>query len=342
MNINEATTDAVREATTDAVRALVCRSLGPDLQGVAVGGVALNAPGPQEVHIRVRSAALNFPDLLMTEGRYQYKPDLPFVLGTEGAGEVLACGRDVAQFKQGDRVSFSVRCGAIAEQVVVDAAHVTGSPQEFNDDQAAAYHVGAITAYVALVVRGNLQPGETLLVHGASGGMGFAAVQLGVHLGANVIATGTSDTKLGVVTAAGAHHVLNLKNGFREQVKTLTAGEGADVIYDPVGGDVFDESVRCIRWGGRLLVIGFAGGRIASIAANMPLIKGFSVVGVRAGEEVRHQPVLGPTYLRKVLALANAGVFKPHIGAVFTLDQSLEALKSLSRRQFAGKVVIRP
>ena len=328
--------------TVGTVRALCCRSLGPALQGVAVGTVALPALGPQDVHIRVRSAALNFPDLLMTEGKYQYKPDLPFVMGTEGAGEVLACGQEVAPFKPGDRVSFHVRSGAIAEQVVVNVAHVTASPQGFNDDDAAAYHVGAITAYVALVVRGNLQPGETLLVHGASGGMGMAAVQLGAHLGATVIATGTSDTKLAAVQVAGAHHVLNLKNGFREQVKALTANEGADVIYDPVGGDVFDESVRCIRWGGRLLVIGFAGGRIPSIGANMPLIKGFSVVGVRAGEEVRRQPVLGSTYLRKVQALADAGVFKPHIGAIFGLGQSLEALKSLSQRQFAGKVVIRP
>lgn len=332
----------MNDATPTMVRALRCNSLGPDLQGVQVGSVSLPALGPGGVQIRVSAAALNFPDLLMTEGKYQYKPDLPFVMGTEGAGEVVACGGQVVQFKPGDRVSFSVRSGAMAEQVVVDASHVMAAPSPFNDDEAAAYHVGAITAYVALAVRGNLQPGETLLVHGASGGMGIPAVQLGVHLGATVIATGTSDAKLAIVKAAGAHHVLNLKNGFREQVKALTNGNGADVIYDPVGGDVFDESVRCIHWGGRLLVIGFAGGRIPSIGANMPLIKGFSVVGVRAGEEIRRQPVLGPTYLRKVQGLANVGLFKPHIGAAFALDQSLDALKALSQRQFAGKLVIRP
>lgn len=324
------------------VRALRCNSLAPNLQGVTVGEVALHALGPGDVQIQVAAAALNFPDLLMTEGKYQYKPDLPFVMGTEGAGEVLACGSQVVGFKPGDRVVFHVRSGAIAEQVVVGAEHVVPAPGPFNNDEAAAYQVGAITAYVALAVRGNLQPGETLLVHGGSGGMGFAAVQLGVHLGATVIATGTSDTKLATVKAAGAHHVLNLRHGFREPVKALTGGQGADVIFDPVGGDVFDESVRCIRWGGRLLVVGFAAGRIPAIAANMPLIKGFSVVGVRAGEEVRRQPVLGPSYLRKVQALADAGLLKPHIGAVFGLDQSMDALKALASRQFAGKLVIRP
>lgn len=329
-------------ANPTIVKALCCTSLGPHLQGVAVGCVALPALGSNDVQIAVRSAALNFPDLLMTEGKYQFKPDLPFVMGTEGAGEVLARGAAVEQFQVGDRVSFHVRSGAIAEQVVVDVSQVMAAPGPFNNDEAAAYHVAAITAHVALEVRGNLQPGETLLVHGASGGMGYAAVQLGVHLGATVIATGTSDAKLEAVKAAGAHHMLNLKQGFREHVKALTSNLGANVIYDPVGGDVFDESVRCIAWGGRLLVIGFAGGRIPSLGANMPLIKGFSVVGVRAGEEVRRQPVLGQTYLRKVKSLADAGMFRPHIGAVFELGQSLDALKALSSRQFAGKLVIRP
>lgn len=322
-------------------RALRCDSLGPDLQGLALGLIDVPEPGPTEVLVRVRSAALNFPDLLMTEGKYQYKPPMPFVPGTEGAGEVVAVGGGVTAFKPGQRVSFACRSGAIAERVVLDQDSLTRVPEGFSDDEAAAYRVGAITAYTGLVVRGQLQKGETLLVHGSSGGMGIPAVQLGVHLGATVIATGTSDEKLAIVKAAGAHHVLNVKQGFREQVKALTGGEGADVIYDPVGGDVFDESVRCINWGGRLLVIGFAAGRIPVLPVNMPLIKGFSVVGVRAGEEARRRPERGAHSYAEILRLADLGVLRPHIGAAYPLDQAIEAMRALASRKFAGKLVIR-
>jgi NADPH:quinone reductase len=322
-------------------RALRCEFLGPHLRGVKVQNIDLAEPGAMQVLIRVRSAALNFPDLLMTEGKYQYKPPLPFVMGTEGSGEVVALGSLVTDLKLGERVSFGTRAGAISEYVVLDRGSVAPAPLGFSDDEVAGYHVGAITAYTALVVRGGLQSGETLLVHGASGGMGIPAVQLGLHLGAKVIATSTSDDKLKVVLAAGAHHVLNLRQGFREQVKVLTVGQGADVIYDPVGGDVFDESLRCIAWGGRLMVVGFASGRIPVVSANIPLIKGFSVMGVRAGEERRRRPVQGEASLREVLRLANMGLFKPHIGATFSLSDSVQALQALADRKHPGKIVIR-
>ena len=319
---------------------LRCDFLGPNLEGVAVHEIDLPDTRPTQVLIRVRSAALNFPDLLMTEGKYQYKPPLPFVMGTEGAGEVVACGSLVTGLKPGQRVSFSTRSGTISEYVVLEQGQVASAPDGFNDDEAAAYHVGAITAYTALVVRGGLPAGETALIHGASGGMGIPAVQLGAYLGAKVIATGTSDDKLRIVKAAGAHHVINLQGGFREQVKDLTEGQGADLIYDPVGGDVFDESLRCIAWGGRLMVVGFASGRIPSVSANIPLIKGFSVMGVRAGEERRRRPAQGEASLREILRLANLGVFKPHIGATFPLAHAVDALRALAERKFAGKVVV--
>lgn len=322
-------------------RALCCFSLGPDFQGLKLADVEVAPPGPSQVHIRVRSAALNFPDLLMTEGLYQFRPSLPFVVGTEGVGEVVACGALVKDLKSGERVTFSTRSGAIAEQVVLERSALEHAPGGFSDDEAAAYHVGAITAYTALVVRGSLQVGESLLVHGASGGMGIPAVQLGAHLGAMVMATGTSDDKLKIVKAAGADHVLNLRNGFRSQVKELTAGQGADMVYDPVGGDVFDESLRCIAWGGRLMVVGFASGRIPSLPVNIALIKGFSVMGVRAGEQRRRRPVQGEASLQEILRLANLGVFKPYIGATFPLEQSIEALDALAARKFAGKIVVR-
>ena len=193
---------------------------------------------------------------------------------------------------------------------------------------------------MALVCRGNLQPGETLLVHGATGGVGLAAVDIGKLLGATVIATSASSEKLKVVKSRGADHVLNLTGGFREQVKELTGGGGADVIYDPVGGDVFDESVRCIAWNGRLLIIGFAGGRIPSLPVNMPLIKGFSVIGVRAGEYGRRDPAAGRANIEAIMRLAADGKIRPHICARFPLERAVDALRMLQNREAIGKVVI--
>jgi NADPH2:quinone reductase len=321
-------------------RALVCDQLSGDLSGLSIRDLPIVAPGAGEVAIRVRAAALNFPDLLMSAGGYQLKPPLPFVLGMEGAGEVVEVGEGVTGLAVGDRVSFGARPGSFAERAVVNARAVMPAPPGFDFGQASAWRVTALTAWVALVRRGQLAAGETLLVHGASGGTGVAAVQLGRHLGATVIATGTSDEKLAPLRALGADHLLNLRDGFREQVKALTGGRGADVIYDPVGGDVFDESARCIAWGGRLLVIGFAGGRIPSIDVNMPLIKGFSVVGVRAGEYGRRDPVRGAENERDIERLAAQGVFTPLIGARFPFDQVLEAMRALAQRRHPGKIVL--
>ncbi|MFT3799846.1 MAG: NADPH:quinone oxidoreductase family protein [Burkholderiaceae bacterium] len=331
---------------SESCRALVCDRLTDDRSGVSIRDWPVRPAGPGEVRVRVRAAALNFPDLLMTAGLYQYKPPMPYVSGLEGAGEIEQIGEGVDGLRIGQPVYFGVRCGAIAELVVLPAADARPTPTGWDHAEAAAWRVGALTAYVALTRRGQLQAGETLLVHGASGGVGIPAVQLGKHLGATVIATGTSDEKLRAVTAAGADHVINVRGGdgrepgFKDAVKALTGGAGADVIYDPVGGDVFDESLRCIAWDGRLLVVGFASGRIPSVNVNLPLIKGFSVVGVRAGEYGRRNPAKGAENMAAIQRLAEQGLFKPHIGARFDLDHALDAMQCLADRAVAGKVVV--
>ena len=334
--------EAARRAGAPTYRALVCTRLTPDLSGLSVEDLPVRAPGPGQVRARVRAASLNFPDLLMTQGGYQFKPEVPFVPGIEGAGEVIETGPGVEGLKPGDRIMLHSKTGCFAQEMVLPASSTRAIPPGLDFAQAAGFKAAAVTAYVALVRRANLQPGETLLVHGASGGVGMAAVQLGRHLGATVIATGGSQEKLDVVQANGAHHTLVLANGFREQVKALTGGRGADVIFDAVGGDVFDESLRCISWGGRLLVIGFVSGRIPTVPANIVLIKGISVVGVRAGEYGRRDPPKGEENLRAIDRLAAEGVFRPHICARLRLDEAIDGLRMLAERRVVGKVVIEP
>ncbi|MDX1293948.1 MAG: NADPH:quinone oxidoreductase family protein [Hyphomonas sp.] len=292
--------------------------------------------------MRVDAASVNFPDLLMSQGKYQMKPELPFTQGMECAGIVEAFGEGVSGYSVGDRVVGGNKTGAFAEYAVLPAASLSGVPENMSLAEAAAYPAAYLTAYVALVRRANLQPGETLLVHGASGGVGLAAVDVGKLLGATVIATSASDAKLDMIVERGADYVINVTQGFRDKVKTLTAGRGAEVIFDPVGGDVFDESVRCIAFDGRLLVIGFTSGRIPDVKANMPLIKGFSVVGVRAGEYGRRFPERGKENLETIWAWAAAGRTRPRIHAEFPLENWRDAYRMLIDREVVGKVVIRP
>jgi NADPH2:quinone reductase len=323
-------------------RALVCRHLADDFGGLGVETLRLPAPGPGQVLVRVRAAAVNFPDLLMSQGRYQHQPELPFVPGLEACGDVAAVGAGVEGVREGDAVMVHSRTGAFAQYTLVTPAELRPKPRVYDYAQAAAFQAASLTAHVALVRRGRLQPGETLLVHGASGGVGMAAVQLGRHLGARVIATGTSDDKLAFVRQQGAHEVVNLREGLRDRVKTLTGGAGADVVFDPVGGEVFDESMRCMAWGGRLLVIGFTSGRFASAPANLVLIKGISVVGVRAGEDGRRNPQHRVENLREIDRLAEAGVFRPHICARLPLDSAVDGFRMLAERRVLGKVVVEP
>lgn len=321
------------------MKALVCRELLPDFGGVAIEERSLPEPGGGEVRVRIKAASLNFPDLLMTEGKYQLKPDLPFVLGMEFAGVVDAVGAGVEALAPGDEVAGGNRIGAFAEYTVVPAGALRTKPKALSFAAAASYGAAYLTAYVALVRRGNLQSGETLLVHGASGGVGLAAVDVGRLLGAKVIATSGSEAKRARLKEYGAEHVLP-DAGFREAVKALTGGRGADVIYDPVGGDVFDESVRCIAFDGRLLVIGFTSGRIPSVNVNMPLIKGFSVVGVRAGEYGRQFPERGRENQAAIWQWAEDGRVRPLVHAEVPLADWRRAFDMMRDRQVVGKVAI--
>lgn len=327
------------------MRAVVCEALAQDFSGVALKDLPLPEPGPGEVRVRVEAASLNFPDLLMLKGEYQFKPDPPFTVGMDLAGVVDALGEGVA-IPLGTRVAGGTKTGAFADCAVCPAGNLHPVPDAMAAPLAAAYPAAYTTAYVSLVERGQLQPGETLLVHGASGGVGMAALDVGRLLGATVIATTAAEQKAQALKAAGAHHVIVLGpkpgDAFREKVKALTNDKGADVIFDPVGGDVFDESTRCIAFNGRLLVIGFAGGRIASVNANIPLIKGFSVVGVRAGEYGRQFPEKGRLIRDQIWRWAAEGKTRPTVFAELPLDQWREAFDLMRDRRLVGKVVLRP
>ena len=330
----------------DLTEGFVCSNLSGDLSGLSFKEIPIEKVSENFVKIDIKAASLNFPDLLMTQGKYQNKPELPFALGMEGSGVISQIGSDVKNYKIGDEVMFGGwGHGAIAKSIVVSESMISLKPESYSFEEAAAFKTAYLTAYVGLIRRGQLQRGETLLVHGASGGVGMAAVQLGKLYGAKVIATGTSDEKLEIVKTWGAEEVLNIfeneKVSFKDRVKDLTNGKGADVIYDPVGGEVFDQSIRCINWGGRLLIIGFAGGTIPTLPVNYPLIKGFSVVGVRAGEFGRRDPALGKENIEIINSLADEDKVRPHICKVFDFKDSKEALEYLEKRELIGKVVIR-
>jgi NADPH2:quinone reductase len=325
------------------MRAVVVEKLAPNYEGVVLKEIETPKPGPGEVLVKVRAASVNFPDLLMTRGEYQHKPPLPFIPGLEMSGEIEALGEGVERWKIGDAVVGGARIGGFSDYAVTNAMGLRPKPERLSFAQAAAYGTAYLTAYVSLVRRAAMEPGEWLLVHGAAGGVGLAAVDLGKLMGAKVIAASASNDKLGIIEAEYAPDaVVNVTGGFRDFVKETTGGHGADVIYDPVGGDVFDESVRCIAFNGRLLIVGFTSGRIPSVSVNMPLIKGFSVMGVRAGEYGRQFPEKGRENAKAVWDLANEGKIKPRVHAELPISAWREAFDLLSQRKVIGKAVICP
>ena len=325
------------------MRALVVERLAPDYAGCSLKEAPVPTPGRGEVRVKVIAAAVNFPDLLMTRGEYQHKPALPFIPGLEIAGEVEALGEGAQRWKIGDGVVGPPSAGGFSELAVASAANLRPKPARLSFAAAAAYGAAYLTAWVCLVRRAQAQPGEWVLVHGAAGGVGLACVDLAKLLGCRVIAASASDAKLARIAADYAPDaIVNVTGGFRQAVKAITGGRGADVICDPVGGDVFDESVRCIAFNGRLLAIGFASGRIPTLAVNMALIKGFSVIGVRAGEYGRRFPELGRENVDAVWALASEGKIRPRVHAEFPLAEWRAAFDLLAGRAVVGKAVIRP
>ena len=322
------------------MRAVVCDRLG-DPSVLKIEERPVPDPGPRDIVVKVGAASVNFPDVLTVSGEYQHKPDLPFVPGMEGAGIVHAVGTERLDWKVGDKVIFGIRPGAFAEYVAVTPkGHLLHLPEGWSFAEGAGFRVAATTAYHSLVHRGALRQGEVALIHGASGGVGLAAVQLAKHLGARVIATGGDDERLAVVKQNGADEVVNYRTSdFVTAVKALTDGKGADVIYDPVGGEVLEKSMRAAAYGARLLIVGFTSGGPSKLMSNHVLIKGLSILGIRAGETLLRLPQMGYSYA-ELPKLAALGVMRPHISHRFPMERAADAFRALIDRKVVGKAVI--
>jgi NADPH2:quinone reductase len=325
----------------DRFDAVICSSFA-GIDALGYGPVERRALGDGEVRIAVTAAGLNFADTLMVAGQYQVKPPFPFVPGLEAAGVVREVGPGVTGLAVGQRVAaFTPRGGAFADEVVADARLVAPLPDAVDDVTAAAMPTTYGTAHLALIHRGHLAAGETLLVLGASGGVGLAAVEVGALLGADVIAAASSDDKLAVARAHGARHLLNYTTGgIKEQVRAVTAGRGANVVFDAVGGDAFDEALRALDWEGRMLVIGFAAGRIPSAPANILLVKNLSVIGVILGSHAERNPAWAGAMMRDVFAWHAEGRLEPHVSATFDMREAPAAMHALRSRKHTGKVVL--
>jgi NADPH2:quinone reductase len=299
--------------------------------------------GAGQLGVDVKAAGCNFFDILIVQGRYQVKPPFPFVPGGEIAGVVREIGPGVEGFSIGDRVLASAPMGGYAERIAIPAAFAHRMPDAMSFEEGASFPIVYPTSYAGLVYRANLQPGETLLVHAAAGGVGVAAVQIGKALGATVIATAGGADKVRVALEAGADHGIDYSTeDFVLRVKELTRGRGADVIYDSVGGDVFDRSLKCIAWNGRLLVIGFAGGQIPSVAANRILLKNVSVVGLHWGAYAKYEPQRIPETFQALFDLYEAKKIRPVVYRSYPLERAADALAALGSRKTHGKVVLAP
>ncbi|MGO8918308.1 MAG: NADPH:quinone oxidoreductase family protein [Stellaceae bacterium] len=322
--------------------AVLCRALGPP-ERLSLEDLPPAPLAAGEARVRLHACGINFPDILTIQGKYQHRPDLPFTPGVESAGTIAELAPDVAAWRVGDRVITRQRVGGYAEEIVLPAAQLVRLPPGFSFAEGASFVVAGLTAYHALVQRAALRPGESLLVHGAAGGVGLAAVELGKLLGARVIATASSAEKLAAARARGADAVIDYTaEDFVEAVRHLTGGAGADVIFDPVGGEVLVQSLRAIAWGGRLLVVGFAGGTIPALAANRILLKSCAVMGVRAGEAARKAPPLAAAAVAALLAHAEHGHLRPHLCASLPLARYAEGMRLLMDRKAIGRVVLLP
>jgi NADPH:quinone reductase len=323
------------------MRAVVCKEWGGP-ETLVVEEVADPVAGPGEVCIDVHAASVNFADTLLIAGTYQVKPERPFSPGMEVGGVVSGVGDGVTQVKLGQRVMALTGEGAYAEKVVVEEKGVFAIPDSMGFDEGASFPVAYGTSHLGLRHRGNLKAGEVLVVHGAAGGVGVTAVEIGKHLGATVIATAGSPEKLEVAKAHGADHCIDYsKEDVRQRVLELTDKRGADVIYDPVGGDVFDASMRCVAWEGRILVIGFAAGRIPTAAANYLLVKNCAAIGVFWGAYIDRDPATLRAGMEELVGWYSEGALKPHISMTFAMEEVADAMGALLGRRSTGKVVIK-
>lgn len=322
------------------MKAVLCKTLGP-ARDLVLEDVASPQPKKNEILLDVQAAGVNFPDTLIIEGKYQFQPPLPFSPGGEAAGVVAAVGEKAGTFKVGDRVMALTGWGAFAEQVAVPFYNMLPIPASMDFTTAAAFGMTYGTSMHALRQRGQLQAGETLLVLGASGGVGLAAVEIGKAMGARVIAAASSAEKLAVAKAAGADELIDYSQAsLREEIKRLTGGQGVDVIYDPVGGELFEQAVRGLAWNGRLLVVGFASGSIPQLAANLVLLKGAAVLGVFWGAFAQRQPQDNAANFKQLFAWHAEGKLKPLVSQTYPLAEAGAAIEKLGQRQAVGKLVV--
>jgi NADPH2:quinone reductase len=322
------------------VKAILCKSYGPP-DSLVVEDVPSPVPGPGEVVVSVKTASVNFPDVLIIQNKYQLKPPLPFSPGSELAGIVKSVGDGVTRWKPGDPVMAITGHGAFAEEVSVDVTRLLPIPTGMDFVSAAAFGLTYATSEHALCDRGELKAGETLLVLGASGGVGIAAIEIGKVLGARVIACASTDDKLAVCREHGADETINYATeDLRERIKAITGGKGANVVYDPVGGTYTELALRSIAWRGRLLVVGFAAGDIPKIPLNLTLLKGCAIVGVFWGEFTRREPRRFLAAMDKLGRWFAEGKLKPHVSGTFPLERAADALAMMAGRNVMGKVVL--
>jgi NADPH:quinone reductase len=326
--------------TDDTSKIAICMSLdGP--KAVVIKELPNKPLRAGDYRIRMIAAALNFPDLLMTYGKYQFKPEMPFILGMEGAGVIEDFCDPDSDFTIGDPVLVKGKTGAFAEHMTVTRAQLTAMPKSLSFEEAAAFSVTYMTAHVSLVDKAQVKPGETVLILGAGGGVGQASVDVAKAKGAIVIAAASSEEKLMLAKQSGADFLIDYKSeDFAARVREITQDAGADIILDPVGGRYFEQSFECIAWAGRILIVGFAGGEFGILKTNLPSEKGCSVIGVRAGEFGRRDPVAGRKSFENLVRLTEEYGLKPLIGKRWKLNQINEALEAMERRDVVGKQII--
>ncbi|MBI5789884.1 MAG: NADPH:quinone oxidoreductase family protein [Rhodocyclales bacterium] len=324
------------------MKALVCEAYGP-IDTLVVKDIPSPVPGPKQVLIEVKAAAVNFPDALMVQGLYQVKPPLPFTPGAEIAGIVTAVGAEAKHFKPGDRVIALTSTGGFAEECLADVHRVMPLPKTMDFDSGAALVLTYCTSLHALKDCGHLQPGETLVVLGAAGGVGISAIEIGKAMGARVIAAASSEDKLDLCRKVGADETVNYSTeNLKDRINELTAGKGADVVYDPVGGPYTEPAVRALAWRGRLLIIGFAAGEIPKIPLNLALLKERSLVGVYWGDSTKHDPGGHLANLHQLNDWFAAGKIRPVVSERFSLAAAGDAIAKIANRQVKGKIVVNP